>query len=60
MYSLKRTLGRGEKTAQWEPPWFVPLVICNSGNEIIENEMGEANGMYGGETKCIQGFDGET
>jgi hypothetical protein len=25
-----------------------------------KNEMGGACGMYGGEERCIQGFDGET
>ena len=26
----------------------------------IENEMGGACSMYGGEVRCIQGFGGET
>ena len=45
MYSLKRQLGRGEKIALQELSWFLPLAICDSGNQIIENEMGETNGM---------------
>jgi hypothetical protein len=45
MYSLKRKLGRGEKNCIVGVFMVCALAICDSGNQIIENEMGEANGM---------------
>jgi len=31
-----------------------------SGDQIEKNEMGRACSTYGGELRCIEGFDGKT
>ena len=34
----------------------VPLTICSSEDQIKNDGMGGARGMYVGERKCMQGF----
>jgi hypothetical protein len=36
------------------------VIIGNYHHHTHEGEVGRACGMYDGEEKCIQGFDGET
>jgi len=63
---LRRIFGprRDEVTGEWWKLHNEELSDLysspNSSDEKIENEMGRACGMYGGEVRHIQGFGGET
>jgi hypothetical protein len=39
---------------------FVLLTKYHSGDKVKKTEMGRTCGTYGGEERCIQGFNGET
>ena len=64
---LRRIFGprRDEVTGEWRKLYNVDLndlyssPTCCSGDNI-ENEMGGAYSMYGGEERSIQGFGAET
>jgi len=64
---LRRIFGpkRDEITGEWRNSTMRSLMICTAhvilfGGVQIENEMGAASSMYGGEERRIQGFGGET
>ena len=49
---------RMEKTTLWGTSRYVLLAKCYCGNQITEDEMGTACGMYGGEEKCTEILNG--
>jgi hypothetical protein len=51
--------GRPEKIASHGASWFVLLSAYHLGDQMKDDGMGGACGLYGGGEKCIQGFGGE-
>jgi hypothetical protein len=39
---------------------YLLLTKYHSGDQVKKTEMGRTCGTYGGEERCIQGFNGET
>jgi hypothetical protein len=51
---------RVEKITHPWASWLVLLTKCYYSDQIRGYEMGQACGTYGGEQKCMYGFDGRT
>jgi hypothetical protein len=57
---------RGEVTGEWRRLHNKELYALysspkyHSGDQVKKTEMGRTFGTYGGEERCIQGFNGET
>jgi hypothetical protein len=61
MWAQERQHNRGvEKTTQREALFTVELTKYYSGAQMKKNELVGSCGTYGGEERCLRGFDGES